>query len=1123
MRGSDHVVRAARGVRVVLAALVLLCALAATAQAATLSGTVGYGRGAEVLPLFGATVTVTDPARRSAVATATSDAIGGYAALVADGIYDVTVEAPGYDAKTFAAVDLRRPRTLDATLTMPGQVRLVLTVLDADGPVARATVHRDSITAVTDAAGRAELFPRAGTDTLTVYGPRWAYQSFGVTISGDLTATVTAPEETVATVRVRDDDAGDPVVGADVWMTQATVDAPAGSSPFSGRFWTWSANQSTDRAGEARFSLFTGASEPGRQAYVTRPDDRYDDGAFGLGVVAADALYEVIVRRFARVTGTLSIDGEPISDASVNAGGDWQTTAADGSFALRAHAASTDTLSAWAPDGGGWFELTTALDGSDGQVLDLRLPRRSPATVQVDDEAGRGVEGAWVLVPWMSGTVDLGDGRDGTIAQGRMYGYTDAAGTIAFPLFPGVSGAGHDLGRVSPPAGRALSTEWFELDPAGTTVVLRDLAPSATLDGVLTALEMPVARATVRLGEETVTTDGGGAFSFTVDPGTYRLEAEWTGRDGSRNTFVVPALDVSRDRILPLALSDRLGHGVRLRDPDGRAVAGARVTLPAYVGSGGPDLPDGAELTIEPPVLESDATGEVIFELPDDGLVVPTGAGAVEPPRGSGLEPASFSARPGWGILELTLERTRAADTTAPEIVCDGAPSALQSANVAIGCTASDAGSGLADPADAAFSLTTDVPAGSEEAAAYTGRREVCDVAGNCATAGPLGPVAVDRAAPQITLDVAPAPQVRGDWWTVSRVAVQVTVTDALAGPATVACSVDGVARTFAQTRTATTFTGTFYVNVEGRHVAGCTAVDRLGHSGSATRQVNLDLKAPAAPTLTPHRAPEDPVGGWWRGGLPVYVTDNGDPALADGTPGSGVDPASYPESLGFGDRGDGRSGVFTASATVTDMAGRVSAAGRLTVKVDRVPPTSTLTCPAAPVKLGTSATARWQDADQHSGLAGSASGTQALRTGAVGGSFVEHVATDRVGYETTSACRYRVVYPFVLRGGLAAPPAFNAVAPGVSTRTVHFSIGGDHGLGIVPRGGVTVQPVSCSDGSSTGPEGPATLSGPLAYDPVTGRYAVAWDAGRDLPAGSCAALRIGLDDDTVNAVLFAA
>jgi endonuclease G len=91
-------------------------------------------------------------------------------------------------------------------------------------------------------------------------------------------------------------------------------------------------------------------------------------------------------------------------------------------------------------------------------------------------------------------------------------------------------------------------------------------------------------------------------------------------------------------------------------------------------------------------------------------------------------------------------------DATAPSVSCASPDGAWHPGNVALACTASDAGSGLANPGDASFSLTTSVGPGVEDANAATGTRTVCDVAGNCATAGPIGGNKIDRKGPAISI-----------------------------------------------------------------------------------------------------------------------------------------------------------------------------------------------------------------------------------------------------------------------------------------------------------------------------------------------------------------------------------
>ncbi len=93
-----------------------------------------------------------------------------------------------------------------------------------------------------------------------------------------------------------------------------------------------------------------------------------------------------------------------------------------------------------------------------------------------------------------------------------------------------------------------------------------------------------------------------------------------------------------------------------------------------------------------------------------------------------------------------------AIDVEPPVVTCAQPDAAWHATDQSFACTATDAGIGLANPADASFTLTTSVPAGTETATAQTGSREVCDGVGNCAQAGPLGPVLVDKKPPQVTV-----------------------------------------------------------------------------------------------------------------------------------------------------------------------------------------------------------------------------------------------------------------------------------------------------------------------------------------------------------------------------------
>jgi len=91
-------------------------------------------------------------------------------------------------------------------------------------------------------------------------------------------------------------------------------------------------------------------------------------------------------------------------------------------------------------------------------------------------------------------------------------------------------------------------------------------------------------------------------------------------------------------------------------------------------------------------------------------------------------------------------------DATPPQVSCGTADGAWHNSDVTIACTASDPESGLANAADASFTLPTNVPVGTETANAATNSRQVCNTVGECATAGPVAGNKVDKKPPTITI-----------------------------------------------------------------------------------------------------------------------------------------------------------------------------------------------------------------------------------------------------------------------------------------------------------------------------------------------------------------------------------
>ena len=107
-----------------------------------------------------------------------------------------------------------------------------------------------------------------------------------------------------------------------------------------------------------------------------------------------------------------------------------------------------------------------------------------------------------------------------------------------------------------------------------------------------------------------------------------------------------------------------------------------------------------------------------------------------------------------WGDFQASAYVFTLSDSTAPTISLTTPPQgAWYGSDVTVDCAASDSGSGLANPSDASFTLSTSVPVGTETSSALTDSRQVCDLANNCATAGPFT-FKVDKKKPVITITV---------------------------------------------------------------------------------------------------------------------------------------------------------------------------------------------------------------------------------------------------------------------------------------------------------------------------------------------------------------------------------
>jgi hypothetical protein len=142
-----------------------------------------------------------------------------------------------------------------------------------------------------------------------------------------------------------------------------------------------------------------------------------------------------------------------------------------------------------------------------------------------------------------------------------------------------------------------------------------------------------------------------------------------------------------------------------------------------------------------------DVTAATSFSISPDGSC----AGASCTASTAGLH--TVTASDNGKTAQASLQVGGVVDSTPPQITCAAPDTLWHSSDVSIACTASDSGSGLANSADASFSLSTNVAANTETSAAQTGTHVVCDKAGNCATAGPIGPIKVDKKGPTVTVN----------------------------------------------------------------------------------------------------------------------------------------------------------------------------------------------------------------------------------------------------------------------------------------------------------------------------------------------------------------------------------
>ncbi|WP_413248348.1 PxKF domain-containing protein [Sinomonas flava] len=299
---------------------------------------------------------------------------------------------------------------------------------------------------------------------------------------------------------------------------------------------------------------------------------------------------------------------------------------------------------------------------------------------------------------------------------------------------------------------------------------------------------------------------------------------------------------------------------------------------------------------------------------------------------------------------------------------------------------------------------------------------------------------------------------------------------------------------------------------------AGTTAPALSSAPSAPSATVVVDRGAPNAPSYTTSRGPEytAPDGtGWWRDSVGVAFASAGDPALPDGSAGSGVTSVTGSATVAtagpFRLTGVARDAALNKNHTVVSGA------------VDGAAPTVALDCPAEAV-VGSAASGTWTASDEAggSGVAGASSGSLGLATDAVGArtaTLTAGAASDRVGHATSSAsCSYRVVYPFAGFFRSVDTDRVNVARAGRDV-ALSFSLGGDRGLGVLDGAPTFAVTGGALAGEPIDQSGKLPGAG-LTYDAASGQYTYLWKTDR-LWAGKSGTVSVRLADGTVHSAVF--
>ncbi len=362
------------------------------------------------------------------------------------------------------------------------------------------------------------------------------------------------------------------------------------------------------------------------------------------------------------------------------------------------------------------------------------------------------------------------------------------------------------------------------------------------------------------------------------------------------------------------------------------------------------------------------------------------------------------------GNIEESKSTTIKLDKTAPTftLTCPSEPVTVASSASATVSEASDATAGFAEDPNGARSLNTASPGDGQ-----TESVQVTDLAGNSTTHSCSYDVHYGApGAPALTAGTSPnADGLFTLSWTgadPSEFGITYTLqhrNSAQEEFVTVASGIASLEYAFTGTGEEE---GTWVYRVQGYDAV----LNLTTQWSNESSPVVVDQSAPNPPSASPDRAPDYAAGGgWYKDTVTVSFSENGDVPLSDGSTGSGVDLGSLSAPQTFN-----TDGSHTASGTVADNVGNLSAPGTLGVQVDASGPVLEVNCPAT-AAVGSSASASISASDAQSGLAGDPSGTQPIDTTKTGPQTTAASATDNVGHESSDSCTTQVVNTNVISG----------------------------------------------------------------------------------------------------------